>query len=169
MGQLDIVDNFLPEQTYQALLSVVTSPQFPWFYNPSTVNDADRVGQEAMHDFQFVHSVYFQSRPNSPFYEAFLPMLEAIAPTALIRIKLNCTTWLPDQTVGAWHKDYDAEGVTTSVYYFNTNNGGTVLEDGTCIDSVRNRLATFPANTLHAAKSSSDVKQRLVANFLYFA
>ena len=38
----------------------------------------------------------------------------------------------------------------TSVMYLNTNNGYTLFEDGTKVDSVANRLVTFNNSTKHS-------------------
>jgi hypothetical protein len=168
MTFVDVYDNFLPIEEHQKLLALAASPQFPWFFNDSTLSEEDRAGQESMHDFQFVHSIFAGHRQNSPFYDAFAPMIEKLAIKALVRIKLNCTTWMPTQELMGWHKDYEIVGPTSSIYYLNTNNGKTVYEDGTSVDSVANRLVTFPAHTKHSGKTATDVKQRLVVNFLYF-
>ena len=55
--------------------------------------------------------------------------------------------------------------MTTAIFYLNTNNGFTEFKDGDIINSVRNRLIMFPANTSHRAVGQSDVNQRIVLNF----
>jgi len=52
--------------------------------------------------------------------------------------------------------------------YVNTNNGYTKFEDGTKVESVANRLVTFPANMKHKGTSCTDEKIRVVINFNYF-
>ena len=50
----------------------------------------------------------------------------------------------------------------------NTNNGYTKFEDGTKIESVANRMVSFPTNTQHKGTSCTDQKTRVVINFNYF-
>ena len=58
--------------------------------------------------------------------------------------------------------------LTTSIFYINTNNGYTIFEDGTKVESVANRLLTFPTNMKHTGTSCTDEKTRIVINFNYF-
>ena len=56
---------------------------------------------------------------------------------------------------------------TTSIFYVNTNNGYTVFEDGTKVESVANRMLTFPSNLKHCGTSCTDKNIRSVINFNY--
>ena len=51
---------------------------------------------------------------------------------------------------------------TTSILYINTNNGYTEIEDGTKVDSVANRLVSFPSNMEHRGISQTDEKTRIL-------
>ena len=51
----------------------------------------------------------------------------------------------------------------------NTNNGYTIFEDGTKVESVANRMITFPANLKHTGTSCTDQQVRIVINFDYFS
>ena len=66
--------------------------------------------------------------------------------------------------------DYDDDrknGMTTSILYMNTNNGGTKFEDGTFVNSVSNRMVTFDCSIKHAPVSCTDVDRRIVVNINY--
>ena len=56
----------------------------------------------------------------------------------------------------------------TSIFYINTNNGYTKFEDGTIVESVANRMLSFPANMKHCGTSCTDERRRIVINFNYF-
>ena len=47
-------------------------------------------------------------------------------------------------------------------------NGYTIFEDGAKVESVANRMITFPANVKHKGTSCSDEKTRVNINFNYF-
>ena len=54
-----------------------------------------------------------------------------------------------------------------AIFYINSNNGFTVLEDGTEIKSVRNRLLLFDPSKPHHSTSCTDDKRRVNINFNY--
>ena len=56
---------------------------------------------------------------------------------------------------------------TTAILYLNTNNGYTIFEDGTKVESLANRLVKFPTGTKHSGTSCTDIRNRMVINFNY--
>ena len=57
--------------------------------------------------------------------------------------------------------------MTTSIFYLNSNNGGTKFEDGTFVNSVSNRMVTFDCSLKHAPVSCTDSDRRVVASINY--
>ena len=71
------------------------------------------------------------------------------------------------------HTDYGLGGTTnhsgkSAVFYLNSNNGYTLFEDGTKVESVAGRLLVFDPHMAHTGSSSTDTKNRVVINFNYF-
>ena len=64
--------------------------------------------------------------------------------------------------------DMPTNNMMTAIYYVNSNNGYTEFEDGTKVDSVRNRLVTFPSSMKHRGVSQTDTRTRMVINFNWF-
>ena len=162
-----IQDDFLPEEQFQAIASeIVYNVHFPWFYCGTVVDD-----QETS-DFQFVHSVYFHKEGVlSPRLQILIPILEIFDPLALIRIKINGIVKTDEIIEHILHRD--AGNITnpewtTSIFYLNTNNGYTLFEDGTKVESVANRMVTFPSNVLHTGTTCTDENMRVCVNFNYF-
>ena len=58
--------------------------------------------------------------------------------------------------------------MVTSIFYMNTTNGPTILEDGTEIECRANRLVSFPFDTYHAKVLCTDQPYRFVVNLNYF-
>ena len=86
------------------------------------------------------------------------------------KFKANCNYKTLEQNTGWFHTDYDDDrknGMTTSIFYVNTNNGGTKFEDGTFVNSVSNRMVTFDCSIKHAPVSCSDVDRIIVVNINY--
>jgi len=67
--------------------------------------------------------------------------------------------FLPEHKLNFW---------TTSIFHVNTNNGYTEFEDGTRVESVANRMVTFPTTMKYRNTSCSDSKTRITINFNYF-
>ena len=58
----------------------------------------------------------------------------------------------------------------TGIYYVNSNDGYTEFkESGTKVESVANRMVTFPSQTLHSGTSCTNATRRIAINFVYFA
>ena len=56
----------------------------------------------------------------------------------------------------------------TSIFYMNTTDAPTILEDGTEIECRANRLVSFPYDTYHAGVLCTDQQYRIVINLNYF-
>ena len=65
------------------------------------------------------------------------------------------------------HTDTDLKSHKTSVFYVNTNNGGTIFQNGKKTKSKANRLVEFDSHQKHAAVDCTDQKVRVVINFNY--
>jgi hypothetical protein len=55
-----------------------------------------------------------------------------------------------------------------AIFSINTNNGGTILKDGTKIDSVENRILFFNPSEEHDSENCTDEKTRINININYF-
>ena len=77
----------------------------------------------------------------------------------------NLRTKTDKVRVGGFHIDY--EDCTTSIFYFNDNDGQTSFESGGYVKSVSNRLITFPSNIRHSGSTCTNTKARFVLNLNY--
>jgi len=85
-----------------------------------------------------------------------------------LRMKVNLGFCSDFNRVNGFHVDIshlDTIKYTTSILYINTNNGGTLLEDGTFIKSEANKFVMFDGNTQHAPVYQTDTKKRFVLNY----
>jgi hypothetical protein len=165
---IKIEDNFLAPRCFEALQQAMMGPGFPWYYNDSIDSGED------IDKFQFVHGFYIESAPISDNIQVMNPILGVLKPTALYRIKANLLTRTLNIIENKFHADIgrlseeNQKHWTTSIFYVNTNNGYTKFKDGTKIESVANRLLTFPSNLEHTGTSCTDEMVRVVINFNYF-
>ena len=164
-----IEDNFLDQEEFNKLQTLMLgNTSFAWVYNDAI----DYRGQKDK--FQFTHMFYKEAVPRSPFIEQMNPILNKLNPVSIFRIKANLLTRTPTIVENEFHVDLNdlseekLKQWTTSIFYINTNNGYTEFEDGTKVESVANRIVTFPANMKHTGTSCTDEKRRVVMNFIYF-
>ena len=164
-----INDNFLSPQDFETIRNEVTAVEFQWSFSQHVDHP-----EEDPTPGQFVHTAYYGSVPCSDFYNRLAPILEhKLDCCCLYRIKLNLQPRLPEPEFSTFHTDTDhweasrAAQWTTSIFYVNTCNGYTELENGQKIESVENRLVSFPSNIEHRGVTQTDEQTRILINFNY--
>jgi hypothetical protein len=165
-----VIDNLLPADEFKIIQERMLSTGFPWYYNTS-VNQAYGNILDNTGDFQFTHVFYKDFRPNSDeFINVMWPVLQRIQPASIIRIKANLLTKESTIVEHGLHTDIPDLKIPckTAIFYINTNNGYTIFEDGTKINSLENRLVIFDSNMLHSGSSCTDAKVRCVINLNYY-
>ena len=172
---MELIDNFIEESKLKDLQSYCLGADCLWSSAPAVTH---KDGSKDQH--QFIHTFY---RDGSPEYhhmdmDILNPILNKIRPISIYRIKMNLltkTTDISPREKNTFHQDMyglskeKMKQWTTSIFYVNTNNGYTEFEDGTKVESVANRIVTFPSNTMHRGTSSTDQDARVIINFNYFA
>tara|TARA_R100001377_G_C3120280_1_gene85678 strand:+ start:65 stop:571 length:507 start_codon:yes stop_codon:yes gene_type:complete len=167
---MKIEDNFLGQKEFDELQTLMMGNDFPWHY--SNVIDFEYEGTEE-NKFMYYHMFYFSNAPTSPAIEIINPLINKINPKFLGKIKANLLTRTPSIVENEFHVDIGfsekkMKQLSTSIFYVNTNNGYTKFEDETIVESVANRVVTFPANMKHTGTSCTDEKTRVIINFNYF-
>jgi len=177
---LNIQDNFLPEEEFVQIRDAITEFAFPWHFNHYIVTkDEDSSRTPGI----LTHTVYKYNVPRSEFYHELYYLMEQLEIYSLQRIIVNLNLRLSKPYISKFHEDiysdpWKLKGLketqrgkiaawTTSIFYVNTNNGYTELEDGTRIESVANRLASFPLPTKHRIVTQTDTQTRTLINFNY--
>ena len=167
---IDIQDNFLSLKEFEQLHSGFLRWDFPW-YTSKVVNDNE---QNDMFNMQFIHFFYERYSPLGDQISMLQPIFQRLQPIAIFKIKANI---MPNQgkiiehglhidvTDTETHKIRDH--MKTSILYMNTNNGYTRFEDGTKVESVANRMVTFPNQMMHTGTTTTDSEYRLVLNLNY--
>jgi hypothetical protein len=141
------------------------SSHFPWQFQPQK----SRTAEPEPWNSQFTHEFFRDGSVVSPFWDIVEPLVIALDPLSLIRVKANLTIATETRRNHEWHKDSDDSRLRAAIYYANTNNGSTEFITGEMIDSSRGQLITFPADCEHRAWTHTDVQARAVVSFLYLA
>ena len=153
-------DNFLDKEYFKELQSEVLGVSFPWFLSGILNTEPDN-------DYQMNHTVYRFDRSYSDFYSQLRPLFDAMDIFSLYRVKLNIQKREEKITEGGMHNDVMVapKNALTSILYMNTNNGYTKLETGEKVESVENRLVTFPNSLKHTgSKNNCEELYRCVMN-----
>jgi hypothetical protein len=161
--QYEVIDNYLPQEEFKKIRDVMMSADFPWYYNPTVTF----LGKHVDRTMYFTHSFYRDGLVNSNFFDLVLPLTSKLNAKAMIRVKANIYPNIGETMENLRHRDYDFEH-KGAIYYINTNNGPTVLEDGTKIDAVENRILFFDAFKEHNSTHCTDQKVRVNININYF-
>ena len=160
-----VVDNFLPQADFKFAQSLIMDYGFPWMWNDSVTKE---VGLADPNEFQFVHLFY---DPLSGVVTDYPRWIDIIKPygdrmnlTSLMRIKANLNIGTKEYLTREFHTDFNVK-CTTAIAYMNNNNGYTLFEDGTKVESKENRVVIFDSQMRHAGIPCTDKKRRVVINF----
>ena len=159
-----IIDNALSQEEFENIKNNIICTGFPWNLTTQITNNKEVLPIHA--SFYFTHLFWdgFNIEPQS---KMFAPLLNLMDCHALIRIKANCYPSTPEIIVHDKHFDYPFPH-KGAIFYLNTNNGLTILEDGTEIDSIENRILLFDPSKPHNSTTCTDDKCRVNVNFNFF-
>jgi hypothetical protein len=168
-NSISVHDNFLEYEKFLEIENAMNSRDFPWYYQNTIVYD----NQEELNDpntYQFVH-LFFEVRNGgicSNFYSILEPVITKLNAKVILRAKSNLLTKNENPKYFAYHTDFTYPTAKTAIYYINTNNGCTIFEDGTEVQSVKNRMVIFDNHIKHTGKTCSDESTRVLVNFNYY-
>ena len=159
---MNIIDNFLSDDYFKAIQTIVLSNEFSWFYYDGVVDPEDG-------KYQFVKGIYDESFRN-PIIDrkSFLllePILYKLNVSDLYRVKANLNIKTEEHEHSVFHTDYT--DMTTSIFYINTNNGWTQFNNGDKVECVANRMVIFDSNLEHEGVTCTDQNRKVVFNFNY--
>ena len=158
----EVKDNFLPEKEYINIYTLLTDEYFPWYFN--NYKTLSHTGE--LFDYQFIHIFYKNNEILSPFFKSLKPLIDKLNSRTLVRIKANLNPITQELIKYKSHTDQDFE-CKVAIYYLNTNNGYTMLEDKK-VESKANRMVLFDSSIFHYGTNSTNCNNRMVINFNYF-
>ena len=148
--EYEVIDNYLTDEEHQTICDeIVKNINFALYISNgvSYTNKDD--------GYYFTHHLYNNFTHTSDKFILIHPILNKLNPFSLTRIKVNFYPKTPKIVKHGWHTDYDIPH-KGAIYYLNTNNGKTILEDGTEIDSVANRILLFDPSVKHRSTTCTD-------------
>ena len=157
---IKIIDNFLPEEEFNSIQSLMMGGQFNWFYTDGLTYDDDG-------SYLKLHMFYQpEVGSNSEHLSMWSNFMNQVGAKQCTRIKANLAFKTPTHELTLYHTDYN--DMKTATFYINTNNGYTEFESGVRVSSVANRVCIFDSNLQHRGVSHTEGgHQRIVVNFNY--
>ena len=163
-----IVDNFLPDIEASIIEEYWTGPNAAWnFRSDLTFYNPDNSEQDNDHCFYGVMLWKMPHGKNNNQFDTVLPIIKKLGCKALIKIQANSYPRTNTLVKHGLHIDFPFHN-RSCVYYVNTNNGYTILKDGTKIESIRNRALFFDGSEEHCSTNCTDKKIRVTLNFNHF-
>ena len=164
-----IIDNFLSEKSYKKIEETLNSSYFPW-YLQEKINNFQK---DDVLNYYFSHTFFENDKINSGSFNLWEELLSKIKFKNLLRIKANLYPRTETIIEHEKHLDYEekefsiTENVITSLYYINTNDGFTNLNDMIKVSSISNRFLKFNNNILHNSSTCTNQKYRLTVVINY--
>ncbi len=164
---IKVTKNFLKKEDIDNIYNVVSSPDFPWFFNTTLSNKRNDIDKE--YNFQLTHVFYQYGNTNSQYFNLFKPLFEKVDWFILIKLKLNLNPKTYKNIEHGMHIDFPEKdkNITTGLLYLNTNDGYTKFETGEVVKSVRNTFVEFDNSIKHTGATCTDNYRRLVLNVNY--
>ena len=162
MSNIVIQDNFLPVHEFESLRNDILQYDFPWYKSPIVDVNNDQ-------DWQLCHNVYFENTFQSVLNVS--PLLKKMSAFSLVKIKINMIKREQQIIEHEFHIDiaYAPDDMLTSILYLNTNNGYTKFKSGEKVESVANRLVTFPSMMMHTGTTNTcNSPYRMCMNINWF-
>jgi hypothetical protein len=166
--RIKIEDDFLPKREFERIAHLLLySGDFSWYIQ----DDPSMKGM-----YHFTHMFYIDMAPNSEYFKEVKPILQKLNSFTFFRIKADLLMKTSNHIESTPHSDLSAvlsnekhlAQWTTSIFYLNTNNGCTKFEDGTEVESIANRMISFPANMLHTGTTCTNEAVRGLININHF-
>jgi hypothetical protein len=166
MFEYEVYDNFLDYESFIKIQNAHIYSNFPWYMGPIVSEKYmknNNLRKYEKENFQFSHVFYENNEIKSSFISNMNPILDKIKMYRLIRLKSNMQLGKKKIDEKLMHVDYEYD-CKTAVYYLNTNNGYTLLENNEKIYSVENRLLVFNSEIKHSGVGCTDKPIRIVTN-----
>jgi hypothetical protein len=160
----EIIDNFLSHENYSTIKNYILEPHFSWNLSPVVSNLEDDLSMTS--SYYFTHE-FWCGFYHEPEVQIFSPILNEIECRSIIRIKGNLYPSTEKVLHHNDHIDYDFSH-RGAIFYLNTNNGLTILNNEVEVNSIENRLLLFDPSKIHRSTTCSDDKCRINVNFNFF-
>jgi len=166
---MEVIQDFIPKDAHEKIKSVMCNLDkfnyidFPWYLSRNVATTDDN-----RNDFYMYHPFYWDHAPASEWFtELLMPLMQALEPKSLMRVKGNLYPATPTIVEHDPHVDeiFSHKG---AVYFVNNNDGYTTTADGTKVPSIENSVLLFDPSKPHYSSTCTNDKFRVTININYF-
>jgi hypothetical protein len=159
-----IIDDVLSKDNFNLIQNYFLKDEYsrvPWIMSEYVSGSGNDDG------FYFTHAIYEQPNYLSPSFEVIRPIFSIVNPKSLMRIKANL---YPKSEKIIHHKNHQDWNFSHNgcIFYLNTNDGFTVINDEIFVESIENRILLFDSSILHRSTTCTNKNFRMNINFNYF-
>lgn len=164
MSEYEILDNFLPDEEFKKIKNCILNKNFPWYFTTAVSHKNENLPINSSYYFTHLFWCGFHIEPES---QVFTPILNQIDCKSIMRIKANL---YPSTEIIIHHENHIDYPFSHrgAIFYLNTNNGLTILEDKIEVESIENRLLLFDPSKPHRSTTCSNDKCRVNVNFNFY-
>ena len=159
-----VIDNFLTQDNFLKVKNSILNPEFTWNLTTNVSNRNEELKITSSYYFTHIFCSGLYVDPQSCI---FIDILSQLNVKSFIRIKANLYPSTETIMYHDIHIDYNYPH-RGAIFYLNTNNGLTILEDGTEVESIENRLLLFDPSKPHRSTTCTNDKCRVNVNFNFF-
>ena len=153
-----IKKNFLDLKDYQQIKGAISSGEFPWYFNEtSLIKDKNS-------PFQFTH-VFLNNGMTNNTVNILKPLLSKLKALTFLKIKANLNTRTNKIIETGEHVDAD-DRFTSAVFFLNECDGYCKIGNKK-IKSEDNKILIFKSNEKHTGSTCTDSKRRMLINIVY--
>ena len=163
--------NFLDRTDFDKIHSLLTSAEFPYFFQNWMAYVGEDSGEDMMY---FSHSIIdgCELKTSQEFFNIIArPILSKLNFTKFYNMGVNFNVDRGKPIISNWHTDFPPTDLyknnKTAILYISTNNGYTEFKNGTISASEENKLIIFDNALEHRAVTQTDKKYRIVINLNY--
>ena len=156
-----IIENVLEENEVKNIEDILFSNEFPWYYSKYVITDVLNP--------MFFHIFMKENNITSPyFFKIILPIINKFKKeiNIIYRARANCITNPHKKIKLGQHNDHPFDHKVL-LFYVNTNNGVTNVNNKVNIPSIRNNVALINGNVPHEIITQTDTDIRLTINITY--
>jgi len=165
-----VIENALSPPVFEDLQSYILGGDIAWYHHDTVAYQSSKglSGDQLIYNYFSTHMVYCNNQIYSDFaFEKLKPLRDLLDIKALIRIKINNYPRTPKVIHHPDHVDFDYKH-NGALFFVNTNDGLTVLENDTEISSVENKLLLFDTSEKHHSTTTANTSRRITININYF-
>ena len=157
---LQVEKNFLDQNHFDKINSVIMGDDFPWYFN-------DQVTNEDVLNSYYTHTFVRDSIIKSKWFKILEELVKKLNCKGIVRMKVNSYPHTLKTIKHKYHVDY-TNSHKGCLFYLNSNNGYNYFKEGDkTIRPEKNKAVFFDPSKEHCSSTCTDQQRRVTININY--